>query len=332
MPLTDEIRSWTNKKVLVIGEASLDKYIIGYADRISPDAPVPNVKIEKNLTYLGGIGLAIKFIKSLGGVPEICTIVGKDYEGNFFINRTKELEIDTSGIVIDETINTPQITRIKARDQHLIRLEKNYELNISKATIKRHFENIISRSPDIDAILLLDYGVGELNQDTFIHTLLKKLKDTYNAPIIARPNLNNYYLYEGVELIRMNLQKALRTFSIECCNDTSVSIVGKRILSTSHCRNVLLNNIKSDSYLFQTNKEHFKKFPSTLEIPVRSYVAVGSVLMAILALGYASGLSAIKAAQIALNGATLSAILPPVQFFSQDRLINYISKQNENKN
>lgn len=326
MSIVDEIQNWSDKKVLIIGEASIDKYIVGYADRISPDAPVPNIKIEDNLEYLGGIGLVTKFIKSLGGVPEVCSIVGDDYEGNFFINRTKELGIDTSGIVVDKTINTPQITRVKARGQHLIRLEKDYELNISENTINLYFDKITSCSSDIDSILLLDYGIGELHQDAFIHSLLGKLKDTYDAPIIARPNLNNHYLYEGVELIRMNLQKALLSCSIECCNDTSVSIVGKRILNASHCKNVLLNNIQSDSYLFQSKNEQFIKFPSALDTPVRSYVAVGSVIMAILGLGSAAGISVPKSAKIALQGATLSSILPPVEFFTQEKLINYISE------
>ena len=70
-----------NKKILVIGEALVDRYISGHADKISPDAPVPNVKIERYDTYIGAIGLVIQFIKSLGGIPEICSIVGEDYEG-----------------------------------------------------------------------------------------------------------------------------------------------------------------------------------------------------------------------------------------------------------
>ena len=87
MNYIEDIESWKKKKVLIIGEALLDKYITGQADRISPDAPVPNIKIEENLTYLGGIGLVLRFIKSLGGIPEICTIIGNDYEGEFFLKK-----------------------------------------------------------------------------------------------------------------------------------------------------------------------------------------------------------------------------------------------------
>ena len=78
MELIDYINNWKNMKVLVIGEALIDKYIIGDVNGISPDAPIQNVKIEETLTYLGGIGRIIQFIKSLGGIPEICTQLNKN--------------------------------------------------------------------------------------------------------------------------------------------------------------------------------------------------------------------------------------------------------------
>jgi len=63
MTLVEKI-DFKNRKVLIIGEASIDKYIVGSANRISPDAPVPNIKIDEDLSYIGGVGLALKFIKS----------------------------------------------------------------------------------------------------------------------------------------------------------------------------------------------------------------------------------------------------------------------------
>lgn len=323
--MREQLAKWNNKKILIIGEALIDKYIIGYADRISPDAPVPNIKIEENYTYLGGIGLVLKFVKSLGGVPEICTIVGDDYEGNFFLTKIKELGIDTNGIVIDNKINTPQVTRIKARNQHLIRLEKDYEGNIAENTINKYFEKIKTRYTDLDAILILDYGIGELFRDKFIQQLLIQLKKTYDIPIIGRPNLENYYLYEEIDLIKMNLHKALQMHSIECCTDTSIAIVGNRVISRSQCQNLLINNIESESFHFQKDRENFEKYPSYLDTPVRSYVAVGSVIMAILGLSYAANFSIEKTIKLALQGGSLAAILPPVEFFNQERLIKYIS-------
>lgn len=330
MTLVEKI-DFKNRKVLIIGEASIDKYIVGSANRISPDAPVPNIKIEENLSYIGGVGLALQFIKSLGGIPEVCTIVGNDFEGDFFLKKIKELNIDNSGIIIDENINTPQITRIRAMNQQILRLETDYSTDISESLINEYFNIIETRSSDLESIIILNYGIGGLFTDIFIQKLLNKLKETYkDIPIIARPDLSNYYIYEDIDLIKINLQKALQAFSIDCCNETSISIVGNKILNSTKCKNVLLNYLDSDSYLISKGSEKLSIFRARIQEPVRSYVSVGSVIMAILSLSYASGISVSEGVKIALLGAALSATLPPVEFFNSEKLCNYISAQLDN--
>ncbi|MFX1312499.1 MAG: bifunctional heptose 7-phosphate kinase/heptose 1-phosphate adenyltransferase [Promethearchaeota archaeon] len=325
MSFVEEINKWKDKKILIIGDALVDKYIFGYADRISPDAPIPNIKIESNEIYIGAIGLVLQFIKSLGGIPKVCTVIGNDFEGNFFLKKIKELNIDSSGILVEETISTPQITRIKAMNQHVLRLESDYNVNISENIIEKFLKILEARSQDIDSILVLNYETGHFFEDNFIQKLIHILKKNYkDVPIVARPTTANYYLYEGIELIRMNLQKALQTFSIECCNETSASIVGKRILNSSNSKNVLLNYLESESYLFSKDYERAKRIPPILQEPARSYVAVGSVIMAILGLSLASKIKILDAVKIALFAAALTATLPPIEFYDIDKLKTYI--------
>lgn len=327
MTLVEKI-NFKNRKILIVGEASIDKYIVGSANRISPDAPVPNIKIDENLSYIGGVGLALQFIKSLGGIPEVCTIVGNDFEGNFFLKKIKELNIDNSGIITDDNINTPQITRIRAMNQQILRLETDYSTDISESLIKEYFNIIETRSSDLESILILNYGIGGLFTDIFIQKLLIKLKKTYkDIPIITRPDLSNYYIYEDIDLIKINLQKALQAFSIDCCNETSISIVGNKILNSTKCKNVLLSYLDSDSYLISKDLEKLSIFRARIQEPVRSYVSVGSVIMAILSLSYASGIPITDGVKIALFGAALSATLPPVEFFNSEKLCKYISAQ-----
>ncbi|MFX0141799.1 MAG: bifunctional heptose 7-phosphate kinase/heptose 1-phosphate adenyltransferase [Candidatus Hodarchaeota archaeon] len=322
MALVDEISKWNKKKVLIIGDALIDKYIFGFTDRISPDAPVPNVKVENSSIYLGAIGLVLQFVRSLGGIPEVCTIIGNDFEGDFFLKKIKELEVDLSGILVDENLKTPQITRIKAMNQHLLRLETDYDSDISQPMIEDFISLIINKTRDIGAILILDYGLEGIFKDIFIQKLLRVLNDNYkNVPIVVRPTKYNYYLYENVDLIKMNLQKALDTFSIDCCNETSIIIAGKRILNSSKCKNLLLNYLETESFLFSKEIEKVEKISPILDQPVKSFVAVGSVIMAALGLSFASGISVLDAVKIALSAAALTAILPPVDFYKADKLI-----------
>ncbi|MFX0186832.1 MAG: bifunctional heptose 7-phosphate kinase/heptose 1-phosphate adenyltransferase [Candidatus Hodarchaeota archaeon] len=327
MTLVEKI-DFKNRKVLIIGEASIDKYVVGSANRISPDAPVPNIKIEENLNYIGGIGLAVQYIKSLGGIPEVCTIVGNDFEGDFFLKKIKALNIDSSGIIIDDNIYTPQITRIRAMNQQLLRLETDYSSVIPESLIKKFFNIVETRSSDLESILILNYGIGGLFEDIFIQKLLSKLKEIYKEiPIIARPDLSNYYIYENIDLIKMNLQKALQTFSIDCCTETSISIIGNKILNSAKCKNVLLSYLDSNSFLISKDTEKLITFNPIIKGPVRSYVSVGSIIMAILSLSYASGISVTEGVRIALFGAALSATLPPIEFFNSKKLCDYILAQ-----
>jgi rfaE bifunctional protein kinase chain/domain len=325
MELIDELEKWQGKKVLIIGDALIDRYILGNADKLSPDAPVPNIKVEKSQIYLGAIGLVLQYIISLGGIPEICTIVGDDYEGDFFIKKIKELKVDSSNIIVDANISTPQITRIKAMNQHMLRLESDYTNEISDLVIEKFLAMVESNFNNIDAIILLDYETGALFNDALIGKLLKLLRRTYeNAPIIARPNISNYYLYEGIDLLKINLHKALKSFSIDCYTDTSTAIAGKKIINSSKCENLLLNYLETDSFLFSKHKENIVKIPPVLKNSVRSYVAVGSVIMAVLGLVFASKVPLHTGAKIAMHAATLSAISPPVDFFNTEKLKTFI--------
>ncbi|MBY8992881.1 MAG: hypothetical protein KGD58_19240, partial [Candidatus Lokiarchaeota archaeon] len=274
----------------------------------------------------------LQYIKSLGGIPEVCTIIGNDYEGDFFLKKIKKLKIDSSGILTVENIHTPQITRIKAMNQQMLRLEMDYSSNFPESIINKFFKVIETRSPDIGSILILNYGIGGLFEDIFIQKLLIKLKDNYkNIPILVRPNLNNYYMYEDVDLIKMNLQKALQIFSIDCCNETSVSIACKRILNSAKCKNVLLSYLDSESYVLSYESEKLKAFKPIIRGPVRSYVSVGSAIMAILGLTFASNLPVLDSIELALFGAALSSSLPPIEFFDSKKLRDYILKHFNNR-
>ncbi len=333
MEFINELDKWCNKKVLIIGDALIDRYILGNADKISPDAPVPNIKVEKSEIYLGAIGLVIQYIISLGGIPEICTIVGDDYEGDFFIKKIKELNVNSSNIIVDANISTPQITRIKAMNQHMLRLESDYTNKISNLIIKKFLSIVESNFNNIDAIIILDYETGALFNDVLIIKLLKLLKLTYiNVPIIARPNISNYHLFEGIDLIKINLQKALKSLSIDCYTDTSAAIAGKKIIISSKCDNLLLNYLETNSFLFSKHTENVEKISPILKCSVRSYIAVGSVIMAVLGLVFASKIQPLTGAKIAMHAAALSAITPPVDFFNTERLKEFIIEHSLKKN
>ncbi|MFX1313900.1 MAG: hypothetical protein ACFFHD_15020, partial [Promethearchaeota archaeon] len=111
---------------------------------------------------------------------------------------------------------------------------------------------------------------------------------------------------------------------------TSASIVGKKIIKTTNSKNVLLSFLESESYLFNKNSERVEKINPIIEDRIRSYVAVGSVIMATLGLSYASKIPISDAVKIAMHSAALTASLPPVNFYSSEKLQKFISSKHNN--
>lgn len=213
-------------------------------------------------------------------------------------------------------------------NQHLLRLETDYKSEIPSRSLKEFLFNVESNFSNLDSIIILDYGAGGLFTDSFIQKLLHILKTNYNkVPIVVRPNDQSYFLYENVDIMKVNLQRALKIFSIDCKTETSVNIVGKRILNASRCKNLLLNYLETDSFLFLKNKEKVEKFKPLLEEPVHSFMAVGSAIMAIMGLSLAANVGIKNSIQIALYAGVLSVITSPVRFFSISELINFIEKR-----
>ncbi|MFX1419569.1 MAG: hypothetical protein ACFE9N_11675 [Promethearchaeota archaeon] len=237
---------------------------------------------------------------------QLCAVVLCDKQGDF---PAKTAKYKTDKVYL---VENPLLT--------------DYNTDISQSIIEKYKDLIINRSQEVAAILILDYGLKGIFEDLFIQKLMHLLKENYkNVPIIVRPTKSNYYLYENVELIKMNLQKALDTFSIDCCNETSITIAGKRILNSAKCKNVLLNYLELESFLFSKENERVEKISPILHQPVRSYVAVGSVIMATLGLSIASGSSILDGAKLSLYAAALTATCPPVEFYTAEKLQNFIS-------
>ncbi len=321
MTLAKEAKKFHNKKLLIIGDLLLDKYIFGTADKLSPDAPVPSITINETHNYLGGAGMVLKYIKSLSGIPYTYNIVGNDYDGDQIIKKLQKLKVNTSGILVSENVNTPYITRIKALNQQLLRLESHYA-TIPKQTINDFLHLVESAPSDIESIMILDYGLNGLFNDNFITKLLSTLNNSFeNTPIIVRPNESKYYLYEGVDLMKINLFKALRIFSINCYNTTSALITGKKILNTCKSKNLLLSHLELDSYLFSLDNEHIKKYRPKLKNFIYNYISTGSAIMAVLGLSYASNIPVTVGVDLALRASALSATKSDNFFFNLEEFI-----------
>jgi rfaE bifunctional protein kinase chain/domain len=196
-----------NLKILVIGDVILDHYLIGKVDRISPEAPVPVVLHQVEEYRLGGAANVALNIKAMGATPYLLSLIGTDIYGEKLIELLKETSLDTSFITKDKNKTTSCKTRILARNQHLLRydrettdwIDKNLEAEVI-LTIRSLLEQ-----ETIDAIVFQDYNKGLLTNE-LISNILQLAKEQ-GIKTLADPKKANFLAYSGVDWFKPNLRE-----------------------------------------------------------------------------------------------------------------------------
>ncbi len=194
------INSFKDKKILVYGDIIFDRYIFGEVERISPEAPVPVVKVKKEDFRIGGAGNVASNIDSLSGNGILLGIVGDDiYSKEIFKLKSN------NNLAIKSNNNQTLIkTRILAKRQQIVRIDREEDIFISNED-EKELRKIIE-GIEIDGIIISDYAKGTLNKS--IIAILKQKAINMNIPIIVDPKPPNFDLYKGVTAITPNKNEA----------------------------------------------------------------------------------------------------------------------------
>ena len=203
--------SFKDKKVLLIGDAMIDQYIWGESNRISPEAPVPVVKINKQEIRLGGAANCALNIKSLGANPILCTVIGNDINGIDFKKLMKDSNLSTDGILVDDNRKTTVKTRVISERKHQLRMDDEdvHPIEIEEQLIDR----LDSLLKDISVIILQDYNKGVLTKK-IIRTVISKAKEM-RIIIIVDPKKNNFLEYQECDIFKPNLKEIKEGINIE---------------------------------------------------------------------------------------------------------------------
>ena len=158
------IRRMLGKRVLVIGDIMLDKYIWGNVTRISPEAPVQIVDVQDENYTVGGAGNTAANIASLGGEPVIIGVAGNDDSWRQLQEEMKKKKISTNGIIVDGSRKTTRKVRVMGGKQQLIRIDHENREKISEGIEEEVIRKIGEIVDDVEVILISDYNKGLITQ------------------------------------------------------------------------------------------------------------------------------------------------------------------------
>ncbi len=200
-------KEFSNCKVGVIGDVMLDSYWWGHVDRISPEAPVPVVLLDKRELRIGGAGNVALNLVSLGAVTSIFSVIGEDEAGRSLDALMTEQGIDTSYIICSTTRRTTDKTRIISRNQQMMRLDAETTTDLQpaaeEALIDRVKNYIIAEKPAV--IIFEDYNKGVLTERVI--TELIALCRENNIITAVDPKRKNFFAYKGATIFKPNLKE-----------------------------------------------------------------------------------------------------------------------------
>ncbi|MFC4211145.1 D-glycero-beta-D-manno-heptose-7-phosphate kinase [Pedobacter lithocola] len=188
--------------VLVIGDLMLDHYVFGSANRLSPEAPVPIININKETKIVGGAANVASNLKDLGANVSLAGIVGNDLAGEEIKNILKVNQIDTSLIINDNNRITTVKTRIIAGNHHIVRVDKEDTHSISELLENSFLDKLNANFSNADIVVLSDYNKGLLSHNLTLKIIEKC--NQLNIRVIVDPKGLDYSKYLGAYIIKPN--------------------------------------------------------------------------------------------------------------------------------
>jgi rfaE bifunctional protein kinase chain/domain len=288
---------FTGVSLLVVGDLMLDRFIWGNVERLSPEAPVPVLRVVSEKSSLGGAANVIHNIRSLGGRVTACGIVGKDEAGRRIVTALGKIGASTSGVIADARFQTIEKSRIIASPHHqqIVRLDRENHQSVHAATLKRLRDFIAAKAPRFNAVVVSDYGKGTIHDE-----LLDWLAGTVGRQkiiCVVDPKKENYERYRFPTLITPNKSEASEASGIHICDERSLLAAGKRLVRKWRAEAVLVTRGAEGMSLFRP-RFPVKHFP-TEPRGVFEVTGAGDTVVAVCALALASGADFSEAAVLA---------------------------------
>jgi D-beta-D-heptose 7-phosphate kinase/D-beta-D-heptose 1-phosphate adenosyltransferase len=199
------VRAFREVRLLVVGDVVLDEYLWGDVERVSPEAPVPVVHVERQSQVLGGAGNVVRNVVALGGSAGFCSAVGDDRAGARVLDLLGELGVATDGVVRVAGRPTTRKTRLLARSQQVVRFDRETVEPLPARAARALLAAIERAAPAVHGVVMEDYGKGTLAPAT-IRAVLRRLAAA-GVPVAVDPK-HDLAPYRGVELIKPNLREA----------------------------------------------------------------------------------------------------------------------------
>jgi D-beta-D-heptose 7-phosphate kinase/D-beta-D-heptose 1-phosphate adenosyltransferase len=281
----------------------LDRFIWGEVERISPEAPVPVLRVTSESFRLGGTANVAHNIRALRGRVTACGVVGRDETGKRLLQGLAEIGVSTTGVFSESHFQTTQKSRVIAspRHQQIVRLDRENNREIGKQVLQRIRQFVAQQAPRCDGVVISDYGKGVIHPELLAS--LAVLGEEKDLLCVVDPKKENFKAYRSATLVTPNQEEAGQASGMDIRDQLSLCEAGRRLLQMWQAKAVLITRGQEGMSLFRPGREvrHFATEPHE----IFDVTGAGDTVVATVALALASGSSYEEAAILANLAASL---------------------------
>ncbi len=289
---------FNNLNVLIIGDVMVDAYLFGTVDRISPEAPVPVVSVTGRMSRMGGAANVALNVKSLGGNPILCSVVGKDMRGKEFVELMKKEDMITDGIHVSNHRPTTTKFRIVGNNVQMLRVDEESTYPISsyeERPLIRKIRKIIEENT-IDIIIMEDYDKGCITEN--IIEFVQDVSEKYNIPVTVDPKRRNFDYYRDLTVLKPNFKELIEGVGLEIENG-DIQAIKFAMMELMKKNNIEIGIVTLSEHGILVCERNTQMHIPAIVRNIADVSGAGDTVISTLSLAMASGLSAQASAMLA---------------------------------
>ncbi len=291
-----------DKRITVVGDLMLDEFVWGKVGRISPEAPVPVVEVTGESFYPGGAANVARNLREFIDRVAVVGTVGSDNGGRQLLDLLREQKIDTAQVLEDPEFRTIVKTRIVARHQQVVRVDREQIRAPAAAQVEEIATRLRASLPEVDAVIFEDYGKGFLSAE-----LVRQISAEVNAAgkiATADPNPHQAIAWKNITAVKPNRSEALAAAGLPATDpvdppmeDRALLAAGEKLLANWDTQLLLITLGEQGMMLFERDAT-----PHHIPTKARQVFDVsgaGDTAIALFTLALTCGATPVEAAEIA---------------------------------
>lgn len=309
-------------KVLVVGDAMLDRYVSGTVERISPEAPVPVVRVEDERTALGGASNVAAGVTALGAACRLLAVVGRDASADRLRSHLRDIGVDDGDLIADTSRPTTEKTRVLARHQQMLRVDREATGGLSEQAASQLRDRALDALEWADVLILQDYDKGVFSRELAQQLLMRSRER--GVPSIVDPKLRHFFDFRGGTIFKPNVRELAAALGVERAPRDELSL--RPLMERLACEHLLLTLGEEGMLLLDRSVPGVRRIPSRAR-EVFDVTGAGDTVIAVLGVAMIGRPPVEQAAALANEAAGIEVSRLGAVPVSRDELLRELERE-----